>query len=223
MYNTLFKRTTSLIQYVSDLHLEKGFKRNIKPLKRYLVLAGDIGYTKQNSYRDFLLDTSFYFDKVFVLSGNHEYDNCKSIEDVDLQIKNICSMRNNLFFLQKKSYIICDYYNIKLSGCTFWASLPKSKYYLHLDHKKWLENTLNNDKKYNHVIATHHCPLFECLNKHNTANYFATDQTEIVKKDNLIGWIYGHSHINKNINIQNKWIVSNQYGSYEKPLYNFKW
>jgi Icc-related predicted phosphoesterase len=224
MYNNLFKRSASLLQYVSDLHLEKGYKRNIIPSKKYLILAGDIGYPDQNSYKNFLLDMSFYFDKVFILSGNHEYDNCDNTDIIDMKINNICSMRNNLYFLQKKSYVICDVYNIKLSGCTFWSILPKSKYNLHLNHKKWLEDTLCNEKEYNHIIATHHCPLFECLNKvvnSKTANYFATDQTEIIKKTNVVGWIHGHSHINKNINMYGKTIVSNQYGSYENPLYKF--
>lgn len=228
MYNNIFKRTNSILQYVSDLHLEKGFKRIIKPMKKYILLGGDIGYPKENNYKKFILELSDYYDKIFVISGNHEYDNCKSIEEIeeiDKIIDNICNMRNNIFYLQKKSYIICDNYKIKLTGCTFWSELPISKYNLHINHKKWLENELEINKNYNHIIGTHHCPLYECLNTNSNlkiSKYFATDQKNIIKKNNVIAWIHGHSHINKNIKIYNKNILTNQYGNNKNPLLNYK-
>ena len=72
--NRLISKANSLLQYSSDLHLEKGFKRIIYPSKPYLVLAGDIGYPDDITYKNFLFEMSFLFDKVFVISGNHEFD-----------------------------------------------------------------------------------------------------------------------------------------------------
>ena len=97
---------TKYLQYVSDLHLEKGFKRVIKPSKPYLLLGGDIGYPNQQSYKNFLLDVSTQFEKVFILTGNHEYDNTEHSElfKVEDKVKNICGMRNNLFYLQKDTH-----------------------------------------------------------------------------------------------------------------------
>jgi predicted phosphodiesterase len=215
----------SLFQYASDLHIEKGFKRFIKPSKPYLILAGDIGYPSDIEYKNFLLDTSKFFDKVFVISGNHEYDLCKNdYNEVDNTIEDICYSKNNLFYLQKKTYKICDEDNLYLTGCTFWSALPKSKFNLHLEHKLWLENVLHNENN-KYIVATHHCPLFQCINSSFQSlvpNYFATDQTELIKLDNLLTWIHGHSHINKDFNIYGKWIISNQYGSYKNYMKNYK-
>ena len=223
MYQNLLKRSLSLVQYASDLHLEKGFERTIIPEKPFLLLGGDIGYPNQQSYTKFLHETAYYFDKVFVLSGNHEYDNVHytKINDIDLQIENICSLRNNLHFLQKKSHLLCPETNLVLAGCTMWSQLPAVKYNYHLDHIKWLTETVENNPENNYMIATHHCPLFENLYvKYHSKipNYFASDQTELVKKKNIITWIHGHNHLNRDMNIYGKWILSNQYGSYENPL-----
>ena len=63
------------LQFVSDLHLEKGLKRNLKISRPFLLLGGDIGYIDSFNYKSFLFDTSHYFEKVFILNGNHEYNN----------------------------------------------------------------------------------------------------------------------------------------------------
>ena len=107
----------NIFQYVSDLHLERGFKRNIIAKTPNLILGGDIGYVFQDSYEDFLINkTSPYFDRVFVISGNHEYDTFKKdFYLVDERIENICSKRNNLFYLQKKAFQLSEKDNISLS------------------------------------------------------------------------------------------------------------
>jgi Icc-related predicted phosphoesterase len=223
--NNLYSKVFSQLQYVSDLHLEKGFRRYIKPIKPYLLLGGDIGYPSEKNYKDFLFDMSYSFDKVFVISGNHEYDNTKNITNVESNIINISQMRKNIFYLQKSEHVFSEKENISLLGCTLWSSLPKSKYEYHKDHVEWLKNTINQNPNKNYVIATHHCPLYECLNikyHSKTPNYFASNQTNIIEKNNVLSWIHGHSHCNKDINICGKWIVSNQYGSYKNPLKSYK-
>jgi Icc-related predicted phosphoesterase len=221
----LFKKVKDLLQFSSDLHLEKGFKRNIIAKKPYLLLCGDIGYPNEETYEKFLLDISSSFDKIFILSGNHEYDNCKDVEDIEDKIVNICMKRKNLVYLQKSTYTLCKKDRIILAGCTLWSELPKIKYQYHLDHKEWINNILDDNPNDNYIVATHHCPLFECLNKkynYKTLKYFASEQIDLIKKNNLLMWIHGHSHINKTFNIHGKWILSNQYGSYEDPLYKYE-
>ena len=217
----------NIFQYVSDLHLERGFKRNIIAKTPNLILGGDIGYVFQDSYEDFLINkTSPYFDRVFVISGNHEYDTFKKdFYLVDERIENICSKRNNLFYLQKKAFQLSEKDNISLLGCTLWSSLPKLKLELHVDHKLWISNMLFENPHINYVVATHHCPLFECVGKkyyNTTTNYFASDQSELVSSSNVIQWIHGHSHKNRDFLYKNKWIVSNQYGRFEKPCVGYK-
>ena len=217
----------SLFQYVSDIHLEMRKSTVwIKAQKPYLILPGDIGYPQQLIYKEFLHEVSNNFEKVFILSGNHEYDlsPIENINQVDELIENICQTRNNLIYLQKKIHCIDSSLNLYLSGCTFWATLPKSKYHLHTDHKTWLEKVLMN-KKHKYIVATHHCPHFQCLQskyKVSSPDYFATDQSELIKKSNVVAWIHGHSHNNRDFSIFNKEILSNQYGSQLTPLYRYK-
>lgn len=220
-----FSRFISLTQYVSDLHLERGFKRNIKSEKPFLILAGDIGHPNDKIYENFLHNMSENFDKVFVISGNHEYDFTvkNSIIKIDEKIENICAKRNNLFYLQKKTHNICNQTNLYIAGCTLWSKLPKSKTELHVEHEKWLKNVVKENPQNNYVISTHHCPLFECIDKKKVVNflpnYFASDQSEIIKMKNVIAWVHGHSHLNRDIFIHDKWILSKQYGYYRYPLY----
>lgn len=217
----MLRRSLSLIQYVSDLHLEKGHPRRIIPSKPNLILAGDIGYPKNQSYRNFLLDMSHQFDKVFVISGNHEYDfNSRAEEDIE----NICSQRNNLFYLQKKSHVICRENNLFIAGCTLWATLPRSRYNDHLNHVNWLKKLLLQNENNNYIVATHYCPSLLCLRniQRIVPNYFASDQTDIIKMSNMVMWIHGHNHYNNDKIIHGKHIVSNQYGKYAKSLINYK-
>jgi hypothetical protein len=224
MFRSLLDKSLSLLYYVSDLHLERGFIRNINSNKPFLLLGGDIGYPSTLQYKNFLLDTSSNFDKVFVLSGNHEYDHY-SVEKTDYEIKNICNMRNNLFFLQKETHTLCEKDNIIIAGCTLWSKLPKTKINYHLEHVNWLRETIKI-KNNNYIIGTHHCPLFNCIFSHpnafKTSNYFVSDQSSLLKNNNIICWIHGHSHINKDFIFEGKAILSNQYGYSKEPLKYFK-
>lgn len=226
--NRLILKSSSLLQIASDLHLEIGFKRIIKPHKPFLILAGDIGYPSQTNYKDFMLDMSGMFDKVFILSGNHEFDTLKDRSDIsptELRIKNICEMRNNLFYLQKTEHTIDEQDNIVLAGCTLFSELPKTKNSYHLDHSIWLHKITEQNKSKNYIIATHHCPhvsLIKTKFRNFIPKYFTSDQSHIFRKDNVFMWIFGHTHDNVNILKDNTFFVTNQYGKFEHPIRNFK-
>lgn len=227
MSSKTLPRIMSSIQYISDLHLERSFKRSIRATKPYLILAGDIGYPKEDSYKEFMLDMASSFDKVFIVSGNHEYDHSKpsNYKEIDSRIEDICQMRNNLFFLQKKTYKLCTLDNISLAGCTMWSRKPVSKIQYHYDHVKWLKNTLSDNSNDNYVVVTHHPPIYECINKKypsRTMDYFGSDQVYLLEKNNVITWIYGHTHYNNSMFRYGKWLLTNQYGNYENPLQKFK-
>lgn len=207
-------------KYISDIHLEKNHIRNIIADKPNIILAGDIGYPMDSSYKNFIHEMSYKFEKVFVISGNHEYDGFKNVLEIENKIKDICAMRNNIHYLQKNTYMICPQNNLHLAGCTLWSKLPLAKQLYHIEHVNWLRNLLLENKNKDFIIVTHHAPLYDCLYRQINSyipNYFASDQKELIKMDNVIGWIHGHTHINKNINIYNKWILSNQYGSFLAP------
>lgn len=65
------------IQYVSDLHLEfhdkLAFPLILTPAARYLALAGDIGHPDTDLFKSFIDYTARNWDRVFFVSGNHEY------------------------------------------------------------------------------------------------------------------------------------------------------
>lgn len=223
---SLFTQRTalSLLQYCSDLHLENGYRRFISPIKPNLVLAGDIGNPKQQSYENFLFDMSKYFDNVFLVAGNHEYHHSENMNEINEKIENICSKRTNLHFLNRKSYILYPEDRLIISGCTLWAKQPFSKRIAHTKDTMWLCNEVKNSEN-NYVIVTHHCPHYLCIpNKYHdkSSNYFYSDQSHILKKENILMWIHGHSHHNKDLNIYDTWIVSNQYGYFKNPNKNFK-
>ena len=217
----------NLFYYLSDLHIEKGFRRVININKNfrerpYLILSGDIGYVNEKNYQDFLYDISSRFEKVFIVAGNHEYDNNKkSIEEINVDIQDICNGKNNLIFLQQKTFKICEARNIILAGCTLWSKLPKSRRKYHLQDKKWLHDTLENDTINNYVIATHHSPIHPHIKIRKNAHYFSSNQTALLKKNNLIMWIHGHNHVNKDRILYNTLITTNQYGSYRDPQKGF--
>ena len=215
-----------LFYYLSDLHLENGFNRifNINRYTKdrpYLILLGDIGYVNQQSYKDFLYGISGRFDKIFIVAGNHEYDGNKTLNEINLEIENICNGRSNLLFLQQKTFKICTKENIVLAGCTLWSKFPLSKYNYHLQDKRWLHKLIEHDTKNKYIFATHHCPTFKCIRPNKNSNYFASDQSNLLKKNNLLMWIHGHSHINNDFSVYNTFVSSNQYGSYDKPQYGF--
>jgi len=225
----MFQRVTKvrkLLYYISDIHLERGYKNIMNTKHPYLLLAGDIGYPKQEIYKEFLLNKSQEYEKVFILTGNHEYDNSKSNVEIEERINNICEMRNNLFFLQEKTIILDEVNKIKLSGCTLFSELPKSKNKYFLKHSEWLKKEVDNDKNYNYIIATHHCPSLTLINKNNyktyLPRYFVSEQYDVYSKNNVFMWIYGHTHHNYNAIFNETFFTSNQFGYYKKPLKNFR-
>jgi len=82
------------IQYISDIHLEllhieeiKSRINKIIPVCPTLILAGDIGNPFHQGYKLFIQEMNNKFEKVFLVSGNHEYYGGKSIEETDTNQK----------------------------------------------------------------------------------------------------------------------------------------
>ncbi len=221
--NQLLKRGLINIQYYSDLHLEKNSKRYIEAYRPYLILAGDIGYPESVEYKYFLHACSYKFEKVFVIAGNHEYDNyLKNLNRCDEIINEICSTRNNLIFLQKKTELLDTEFNIYLAGCTFWSEKPVLKQHLHFQHKNWLKNLLLDNPSNMYIIATHHpLTMFSLNSGYIKPNYFASYSDNIILMPNFLVSIYGHTHFNRDLVYNRKLILTNQYGSKLKPKSNY--
>ena len=241
MNHRILNKMFSLVQYASDFYIHQGsFVRYMKVKKPYLILAGNIGYPTEETYSSFLLHTSYYFDKVFVIPGELEYEVSRTSRDlinIDNQIENICQRRNNLFFLQKKTHLLCEINNIEIAGCTLFTppeqylnkffcenvlgdmSFQMSNNYHH-EHFNWLYKTVNNNMSSNFIIATHNLPFYKCLNNKNLINS-PKDETKLLHLPNLFMNIHGNTLINKNYYCHETFIVTNQHGFKEKPLENY--
>lgn len=179
------------IQYLSDVHLEFRFNLpKIKKLADILVLAGDIGYPKSKIYLWFIKEMSKKFEKVFIICGNHEYYE-NSIVDIDSFIeKNIIQMFHNVTFLNNSFE---DYKGIRYIGTTLWTDkentncsdflcideLKKQQQYkttLYNNSKTFIEKIVSTSHDKKNVLITHHQPPEDFLN------------------NNIVAWIYGHTH-----------------------------
>jgi predicted phosphodiesterase len=199
------------IRLLSDIHLELGntIDLNFKKEADVVILAGDIGNPYNEEYIKLLRKLSLTHDKVLLITGNHEYYNHKSTDDIDDYIKNNIE-DDNIHFLQMNSMI---YKDVKFIGCTLWGDLkdeslckyindfkyikPKDYINLHEEHKKWLENELCCNKNVKNCIITHHIPLQQLVNdefKDDPLNCFYVSNVNVNNVNNANVWCYGHTH-----------------------------
>lgn len=132
------------IRVLSDIHLElstnpiKLMNRLLpsQPLQNHvLVLSGDIGNPTSNIYKQFITNISKFYDKVFIVTGNHEYyqPTHKGYDHelnrvvklpgypttvIDNIIREFVTTLPNVHFLQRDSVI---YNRTRFLGCTLWT------------------------------------------------------------------------------------------------------
>lgn len=227
------------IQYLSDLHLEY-FKENtdifnfVKPEGDILVLAGDISsFYNLHQIHIFLKQLSKHFKALLYIPGNHEYYFPKRKSRFQRRNKSFLynyilyleKKISNLYFLDKGSICIDD---ICIAGCTLWThcsleylpsyirihEIDKKQYNkMHQDSLQFLYNIDQycHEHKKKLIIVTHHCPLKtpdQDLSNH--CIYYANLDFNKFKKVKY--WIYGHTHKNQEVKINNIHITCNQYG-----------
>lgn len=217
-------------QLISDLHLE--FYKiipNVIPKSPYLLLAGDIGYPEQPIFTHFLKDVSKKFETVFFTPGNHEYyqnykektSDYKTINELDIIMKNICNSFHNVVYLNNNSYILED---INIIGSTMWSNVKRTDnlindYFqiyknkngkvenitindileLHNNSVNYIKNEIKNSGKLN-LIMTHHLPtnkliINEYLRKYpRYTSHFFTNLENIIDPEYIATWVCGHSH-----------------------------
>lgn len=222
------------IQYLSDLHIEmmtiKQFKficDKIVPQCETLILAGDIGnppLVTQN-YQRFLDIMSKKFDKIFLVTGNHEYYG-NSISKTDEHITEICKTRKNISFLNNSTEL---YKGFRFVGATQWTKIHDPRYLIndftcindmnvrryndmHDESKNFLKTAINDAALNNEkcVVITHHLPLNELvLEKYKEPDMlkynqcFSADMRDVFENKNstIKSWFYGHTHTKSTQNI----------------------
>ncbi len=210
------------IQYLSDIHLEFYKKLPddlIKAGADVLCLAGDIGYPYSVIYEEFILRVSKIFKKVFLITGNHEYYNagCNSnhtMEEIDNHIRDIISENKltNVTYLDNEYE---DYEGYRFIGSTLWSKCDEllyindfqaikdmtSKMYneLHEISRDYLQSDDIINSPLPIIVITHHLPSFKLIadkykNQINTNKYFASNSDDLFNVSIKV-WIYGHTHI----------------------------
>ncbi len=209
-------------QYVSDLHLEMSGKLpKIKRNAANLILAGDIGNPFSKIYKRFIQIVSEMFDKVFLITGNHEYYNTDNytIEEIDNSIREYISNYTNVYFLQNEIHHFND--EIVIFGSTYWTHIETQEELiikrvlndynyitnftvskcneLHDLAIKSLEDHYAKHKDKKWIIILHHVPYKNLtLAKYHNIGYnsaFASNEyPKILDEENVIAIIYGHTH-----------------------------
>ncbi len=239
---------TSQLQIVSDVHLE--FRRVPPYIPRAapnLALLGDIGKPFMTSYARFLTEQSKRFDNVFLIMGNHEYDNNKhTVDEILAKARAVCSNIPNVHLLERDSYDLTD--QTTLLGCTLWSNIqPHVVKHLN-DFKKilverkqtlspciynswhrrdvtWLDQaiTVCHERGRKAIVLTHHGPLHamsgEYLNSPLSSG-FTTDLFDLFREP-VVAFASGHVHSNVDITRNDIRSVSNALG-YPKEETGYK-
>lgn len=203
--------------------------------KTDIILAGDIGNPLSDNYKYIIQHCSDNYNRVFICTGNHEYYHSFNITHTEYYIDKLCIKYNNVYFLNKTRY---EFEDFVILGCTLWTRVPhKFKYVvskcmndykyipdfdvtvqnnLHENHINWLKSEIEQiDTDKNVIVVTHHLPTFELIDdiyKDSDINHaFAnTDCNELFQFIDY--WICGHTHMYKNIVIEDCTFIVNPLG-----------
>jgi predicted phosphodiesterase len=213
------------LKYISDIHLEfyapeKANKiiKQIQPQTddEVLILAGDIGYPRSDSYDKLMKHVAANFKKTFVIAGNHEYYGEKNMEDTLDYMSKYFKQYENITFLDN-TWETYDGYTFV--GSTLWSAVINPQYkindvraiknmsvdlYNELNQIciEFLKVTLKSFTK-NLVIITHHMPskclidakyLEDDVKHYNQWFYCDMDDFILEHKYTIACWIYGHTH-----------------------------
>ena len=230
-----------IIQIVSDLHLEYLEEYDLDSLiekknANILVLVGDIG----SLYRypqliGFLDKVCRIYEYVLYVPGNHEYYKMNTndvgicMKDLKQKMNDLETIFKNLIILDRKSVQFGNYCFV---GCTLWSDCErflKNRVKIHdITHQiynryherdlAYIKTMIELCKKKNlkMVVMTHYAPTKKLLSKKNLKDryntLYATSLDDIINIENMVLWIYGHTHYNLDITENGTRLVSNQLG-----------
>lgn len=197
------------LQYISDIHLEyRTTIPNIQPRTNNLALLGDIGHPNKPLYSEFVKYCSKNWDKVILLSGNHEYEQTKySMKEVDQMIHTITNKYPNITYLNNRKLMLDNHL---ILGTTLWSDSTKTApghkiNDLHSKSLKWLEENIKKNSDKDIIVLTHYLPSYKLIipkyYNYKAKFQFYTNLDYLIEKP-VKAWLCGHSHcqIEKYIN-----------------------
>ena len=225
----------------------------------YLIIAGDVGrIEKFDKYSDFIKTICTHYKQVFLVAGNHEfYSDKEEYEFLNMKLIKLSSDIPNLTYLNN-DYVDMPG-NIRIYGCTLWSytdknTLPKilpiklfnynhaNSDWINMKHfyeKYHLIQAIYNANKQNKrlIVVTHYPPTKQktVTEEHlqtSDLNWYANDMDNLLTKNQVYIWIYGHTHVNTDYLTKfDTRVVSNQvlgnnfvknkvisFNSYQNPL-----
>jgi predicted phosphodiesterase len=234
------KHYSHIFQILSDLHLEnierfiysshpnfsyllskKWISTDKKiythPIKaRYLILAGDIGNPKQKNYKEYMAYCANNYEKVFVITGNHEYHSHLSIDKTNELILDIILKYSNICFLDNSVYTFED--SFQLIGSTLWTPIStklsnydskkiphfsnKKRNQLYSQNSKWLMKSVVQSP-HPSIIISHHLPSKSLIMPQFKSSQYSSLYASNIWEDfhyygnsinSIKHWIYGHTH-----------------------------
>lgn len=206
-----------------------------------LVLAGDIGFITCNTFKKFIDHVCKNWSYIIYVFGNHEFHNIDSthysMEFLKILYKQFFKKYHNLKLLDNEVFMLNEHIFI---GSTLWSYIPtqyKNKILLNdysriyiqgklftydnyidefINNYIFLKNAIKYYSKQNKkiIVITHHAPskFNTCSSKYPKHMYgYGTDIDNILT-DNVICWIFGHTHHSCEFILKNTLILSNQFG-----------
>lgn len=237
------------IHILSDLHLEFADYQPEVTDADIVILSGDIyvGTQGLSWARD-----NFPDSEIIYVSGNHEfyhhnYQELLSHFRKEAKEYNIHFLENNEFVLHGIRFLGCtlwtdylcsdnlsqqesmeilkqrfsDHILIQFSDELF---KPDDALNLHNSSIVWLREELNKTFDGKTIVVTHHGPSKRCIHKKfgdgELAGGFYSDLPDLLNKPDI--WIYGHTHSNLDISVDDTRLISNQRGYPTEDISDFK-
>lgn len=234
----------ALVRIFSDLHLEFGLspiKKCIdicsKNKTKYIILAGDITNFKQREHvlSNLVSALKPFTEQIIYILGNHEYYELGETKPCDVtSIYKDLSKSLDITFLENESIDTNDF---TFYGTTLWTKLNDEAFQrmndqfsftskqdilnIHEESKTKLETFINNyNSKKPLVVITHHMPSFKLIDK-QYQKYALINSGFANELDNLIKypisyWIYGHTHIPNNCEMNGVKMLCNPHGYFRE-------
>ena len=204
----------------------------------YLIITGDVGRVENfDTYSFFLKNICDQYKQVFLVAGNHEFYSDKEEYDfLNMKLIKLTDDIPNLSYLNN-DYVDMPG-NIRIYGCTLWSHIDKNTTpknipikvgkndyvnsdWINMKHfyeKYYLTQAISKAQKENKrlIVVTHYPPtkqgtVAEEHLKSLYLNWYTNDMDNLLSKDQVYIWIYGHTHVNNDyLNLFDTRIVSNQ-------------
>jgi predicted phosphodiesterase len=226
------------LRVMSDTHLEIA-DYDIPACGRVdvMVLAGDVGDPKRDSYARFLEKAASMCERLVVVKGNHECYR-SSIAATDALIRGICSRLPNAHYLDRDSLDLSD--TVRVVGATLWSHIddeqrsdvgcfiadfrliqgwsPEENNAQHAIDVRFLEQEVERATRDGKqlIVVTHHAPCNHGTSRPEHAgsplsSAFSTDLSRIINAP-IHTWVYGHTHHSARQFVNGVRLVSNQRG-----------